>query len=465
MGKMDDGINGSSFRDPSGFLFSKNNILYRQINDRYKPDYELLIKSGLYKELTDRGDLIPHDEVDISLKVSDDAYKIICPEFIPFISYPYEWCFSELKDAALLTLNIQKMALQHGMSLKDANAYNIQFVRGKPVFIDTLSFEQYREDIPWFAYLQFCQHFLAPLTLMKYKDLRCNQWFKINMDGIPLDLASKLLPVSTRFGLKTLFHIHVHAWSQKHYSQRSISKKKRKKKFSKFSFLALIDSLESAVQKLKWKPKGTEWADYYSDTNYTDNAQLHKKQLVSEFIDAERPKSLWDIGANEGTFSRIASDKGIHTIAFDIDPACVEMNYLEVRKHVETNMLPLLLDVTNPSPGIGWNNCERMSLISRGPTECLLALALIHHLAISHNVPLQNIAMFFSNICGSLIIEWIPKEDSQVKRLFTVRDDIFDDYTQESFEKNFKNYFEIVKSVSIRESMRVLYLMKTLRNT
>lgn len=458
---MNEGIISSSFRDPSGFLFSKGNTLYRQVNYRYKPDYDLLMESGLYKDLTDAGYLVPHDEVSLSLKVTDDAYKIIKPGFIPFISYPYEWCFSELKDAALLTLKIQKAALEHRMSLKDASAYNIQFMHGRPVFIDTLSFERYQEGIPWIAYRQFCQHFLTPLALMKYKDQRFNQWFKVNMDGIPLDLASKLLPLQTKLKLKTLIHIHIHAWSQRHFASRAISNKK--KKFSKLSFFALIDSLETAILTLKWDPKGTEWAEYYTDTNYTENALSHKKQLVSEFMSIIHPKVVWDIGANQGMFSRIASNKGIQTISFDIDPACVEKNYLEVRGKNETHILPLLLDVTNPSPEIGWNNRERRSIASRGPAQCLFALALIHHLAISNNVPLNKIAAFFSEICDSLIIEWIPKEDSQIQRLLSTRDDIFDNYTQETFENNFRQYFEIIKSVNIKKSCRVLYLMKTIQ--
>jgi hypothetical protein len=191
----------SSFRDPSGFLFIREGILYRQVNQVYREDYSRLMDSGLYEKLVKNGLLITHAETDIQPADGVLSYKVICPERVPFISYPYEWSFGQLQDAALATLSIQRRALKLGMSLKDASAYNIQFPKGKAMLIDTLSFEQYQEGEPWVAYRQFCQHFLAPLALMAYKDVRLNQLLRIYIDGIPLDLASKLLPRSTRWNL------------------------------------------------------------------------------------------------------------------------------------------------------------------------------------------------------------------------------------------------------------------------
>ena len=249
---------------------------------------------------------------------------------MPFISYPYEWSFSQLKDAALLTLKIQKIALEHGMSLKDASAYNIQFVKGKPLLIDTLSFEKYAEGRPWVAYRQFCQHFLAPLALMARRDVRLNQLSRIFLDGIPLDLASRLLPVGTRFKFSLLSHIHLHARSQKHYQDKPVKTSERK--LSRFSFLALIDSLESAVASLRWQPRGTEWAEYYDHTNYSDSAIDFKLKCVDDFLKALNPRHVWDIGANTGLFSRLASARHIPTVSLDIDPAAVEKNYRQCRQ-------------------------------------------------------------------------------------------------------------------------------------
>lgn len=448
-----------SFRDPSGFLFRNEGELFRQINHSYAEQYEQLMDSGLYRQLTDTAWLIPHEEVDAAAFSVEKAYKIVRPEVVSFISYPYEWSFSQLQDAALLTLKIQKKAVECGMSLKDCSAYNIQFHKGEPVFIDTLSFESYKEGSPWVAYRQFCQHFLAPLALMHYTDIRLNQLFRVYIDGIPLDLASSLLPLKTRLKFSLLAHIHLHAKSQSYFSGKSV--KIKKQSISRNAFLGLIDNLETAIKKLRWLPKGTEWAEYYDDTNYSTQAFEQKEQLVSEFLGNVQPENVWDLGANTGKFSRIAAEKGISTISFDVDPAAVEKLYQACRKHKETKILPLLLDLENPPSGLGWKHEERMSFMERGPVHTVMALALIHHLSIGNNVPLPKIASFFSELCRNLIIEFVPKHDSQVKRLLVTREDIFDEYTQGHFERAFSEYFTISKKEGIKDSKRTLYLMST----
>ncbi len=448
----------ASFRDPSGFLFLFESKIYRQINHSYRENYKHFQQSGLYQSLIDSDLLIPHEESDVVAAQPDIAYKVIEPEQVSFISYPYEWSFSQLKDAALATLVIQKEALKFGMSLKDCSAYNIQFVKGKPKLIDTLSFELYREGRPWVAYRQFCQHFLAPLALMCYCDVRLSQLFRIYIDGVPLDLASSFLPFRTRFVFSLLTHIHLHSKSQKHFADKSVNRKKHR--INRTSFLGIIDSLYTSVKRLKWRSAATEWAGYYDDTNYSSGAFEEKKRLVGEFINKVNPKTVWDLGGNTGTFSRIASDRGIKTISFDVDPMAVEKNYLESVEKAESNILPLLLDLTNPSAGIGWQNQERMSLLERGSVDLVLALALIHHLALSNNLPLDRIAEFFSEVCKSLIIEFVPKTDSQVQRLLVTREDIFPDYTQPAFEQAFLRYFVILNSEKIMPSERTLYLMQ-----
>ncbi|HOW91704.1 MAG TPA: hypothetical protein PK883_05240, partial [Anaerolineaceae bacterium] len=215
---------GASFRDPSGFIFKRGGVLYRQVNRAYQKAYDKLMSGGLYAGLTADGLLIPHEEVDEPPADPELVYKIIRPQVVPFISYPYEWSFTQLKDAALLTLAAARSALEQGMVLKDASAYNIQFVGGKPVLIDTLSFDLYKEGAPWDAYRQFCQHFLAPLALASLVDIRLIQLLRVYIDGIPLDLASALLPGRTKFGLAGLaVHIHLHARAQQQYSDKQVS--------------------------------------------------------------------------------------------------------------------------------------------------------------------------------------------------------------------------------------------------
>jgi hypothetical protein len=452
----------ASFRDPSGFLFTDNGILYRQINRVYSNDYARLMDSGLYDKLIKANLLIPHVETDQLPAESDAVFKVIQPERVPFISYPYEWSFSQLKDAALATLSIQKRALKLDMSLKDASAYNIQFVRGKATLIDTLSFEIYKEGQPWTAYKQFCQHFLAPLTLMSYRDIRLSQLLRVYIDGVPLDLASKLLPAKTKFNFGLLTHIHVHAGAQKRYSDKAVKPGTGAMRVSKQAMIGLIESLETTIKKLTWKPAGTEWGDYYENTNYTDSAFEHKKQLVNEWAREKNPVLVWDLGGNTGVFSREAAVSGAaFTVSFDIDPAAVEQNYRTVKTKKEQNILPLVLDLTNPSPSIGWNNSERDAFGARGPVDMVLALAVIHHLAISNNVPLPQLADFFATHCRRwLVIEFVPKSDSQVQKLLTSREDIFTSYTRQGFEDAFSSCFTIHRAESVRDSERTLYLME-----
>ncbi len=455
---MNSSIHESSFRDPSGFLFNENGKLLRQVNPFYQKDYDFLISSGLYDKLCEKKLLIPHAEVTGHQGYSQPCYKVIEPEKIEFISYPYEWSFSQLKDAALTTLRIQKIALQHGMTLKDSSAYNIQFRNGKPVFIDTLSFDIYQEGKPWDAYRQFCQYFLAPLALMSYTDIRSNQLLKCYLDGIPLDLASKLLPFKTKLILSLQMHIHMHARSQKKYEHKGSAANDIHIK--KSGMLALVDSLTILTKKLHLKRQNTEWGEYYKFTNYTDSSFLNKKEIIEGFLNKTETKTLWDLGANTGEFTQVAAAMDIHCTAFDIDPVAIETYYNTIKLKKITNVLPLIMDLTNPSPAIGWNNNERMSLGQRPHPDTILALALIHHLAISNNVPLSNIAGFMSGLCSNLIIEFVPKSDSQVKKLFESRKDVFPGYNQNDFEKEFSVFFSIIAKENIRESERTLYLMK-----
>ncbi len=454
---MTNNILGSSFRDPDGFVFSKDGKIFRQINPSYKENYEFLVSSKLLQTLTDKALLVSHQEVGAG---ENGAYKIIEPQKIPHISYPYEWSFSQLKDAALLTLRIQRLALKHGMSLKDASAYNIQFYKGKPIFIDTLSFEKYKEGSPWVAYKQFCQHFLAPLLLMKHTNISLNQLLKVYLDGVPLDLANSMLPLKSKFCLGIFLHIFLHSKAQKKFESKDVSFAKVSK-IAKEKLFDIIENLESLIQKTNFPKTGTEWGEYYTFTNYSDAAFDKKKQIIDKFLDKVNPQSLWDLGANNGLFSRIASNRGINTVAFDIDPIAIEKNYLHIKQSGETNILPILSDLTNPAPAIGWANAERMSFAERSPVDVIMALALIHHICISNNVPFSKVASYFSKMAKYVIIEFVPKSDSQVVKLLASREDVFVNYNQKSFEADFGVYFEIMEAVHIEGSERTLYLMKT----
>jgi hypothetical protein len=422
--------------------------------------------SGLYEELAGQGLLIRHEEAVVPLEEPLSGYKILRPQAVPFISYPYEWCFSQLKAAALATLAIQKAAMARGMSLKDASAYNIQFLDGKPVFIDTLSFEAHVEGRPWIAYRQFCRHFLAPLLLMRHGHAGHGQLSRIHLDGIPLDVASSMLPIRTWFRFSSLVHIHLHAWMQARAAKVPADALARKS--GKNALPGLLDNLEAAVAGLSLPKRPSTWAGYYSETNYTPRAFACKKELVASLIaktGARLPgvqPVVWDLGANTGVFSRLAVAQGMRTVAFDLDPAAVELNYREAVRKEESNLLPLVMDLTNPSPGIGWRNQERMSVSDRGPADIVMALALIHHLAIGNNLPFDRIVRFLADLGRFILIEFVPGSDSQVKRQLATRRGAFPEYTREAFESAFRSAFTLVERADIEDSERSLYLFESL---
>ena len=454
-----------SFRDPSGFVFSRQGVVHRQIATSYAPQYERLISSGLYDALVGDELLLPHEELDVRLAYSDEAYKVLRPAQLQFVSYPFEWSFSQLKDAALATLQIQRAALNRGMTLKDASAYNVQLFCARPVLIDTLSFELYEEGNPWVAYRQFCQHFLAPLALMSRTDLRLGQLFRTYIDGVPLDLASRLLPFRTRFGLGLGLHVHAHAKAQQQYSNSSASDTPRiSRRISLKESQTLVTHLEQTISGLKAPVQPTEWADYYDVNNNYGQGGLDAKERAVQSILADRPpNTVWDLGANDGRFSRLARASGARSVvAWDIDPNCVDASYRHVISNREIGHFPLLLDLTNPSPAMGWAHRERLSLAERGPVDVVMALGLIHHLAISNNVPLSHVAAYFRTLTRRLVIEWVPKEDSQVRKLLATRPDIFPNYVQAGFETEFANHFRILQRVSVEGTCRTLYLMETL---
>jgi hypothetical protein len=446
----------SSFRDNSGFVFQDNKIFYRQINFVYKPHYDHLMNSGLYAQLTARNLLISHEEIDLE---GTDAYKIIKPQQLEFISYPYEWSFSMLQDAALHTLEIQKIALVHGMVLKDASAYNVQFLNGKPLFIDTLSFENYTEGTGWKAYGQFCKHFLAPLALMSYKDVRLNKLLIAFLDGIPLDLTAKLLPWKSRFNLGIFLHLISHSRSLAKYQKKENKVRISGLKNSLSSISNIIENLADTIKGLKWEPAGTEWDSYYQES-VASQYLINKKNAVSGYIKKTSPQTVIDLGANNGEISEIIASFGCKTLSFDIDPACIEKLYLAKKHTVGNEITSLLLDVANPSPGIGWENEERLPFWRRFKAEMTVALALIHHLSITNNLPFNRLADFFANVSKFLVIEFVPKSDEKVQFLLNSREDTFESYTVENFEEQFGRHFTFLDKQILPPTSRILYLME-----
>lgn len=446
----------SSYRDPSGFIFEKDGVLYRQVNKVFGEHYDLFIQSGCYENLVKKGLLIPHEVINNNLTGDEEWYTTLKPERLQFISYPYEWGFDMLKDAALLTLELLKESIASGMILKDATPYNIQWHKGRLIFIDSLSFEKYDETMPWIAYRQFCEHFLSPLLLAHYSKLPLQEMLLAYSDGIPLAVTRSLLPWKTKFSIHTYLHIHLHA----KYSAKRTTDTTGKTVFSKKKLLNLVTSLDVLINKLHLPETKSTWSNYYDEASQRKDYVEHKQKIVQQWLATINPSSVADLGANTGEFSKISATYNVPVIATDFDAFCINILYKTIKKSGEKNILPLIIDLSKPSPAIGVNNKERDSFIQRTSVDMALALALIHHLAIGKNIPFEKIADFFSRICTYLIIEFVPKSDDKIRLMLDGKKDIYTQYTEEEFIAAFNKYFTTEDKKVIPGSERTICLMK-----
>ncbi len=446
----------ASFKDSSGFVFQANGVHYRQVNQSYAGDYDLLMNSGLYKTLTEKKLLIPHTEIEENLTGSPDCFKILLPLQLSFISYPYEWSFGQLQDAALLTLKIMKLAVAHGMILKDATPFNIQFNDGRPIFIDTLSCEKHDTAKPWIAYRQFCECFLFPLYLEHYLKTGIQKILSNYLDGIPVDITARLLPVKSGFSMGVWLHV---------YLQNNIKQDKgavsRQGNFDKKKLGHLVDHLESIITRFAVsRSHASPWSNYYQETILSRNYLEEKEKIFRDFIEGIHFNAALDAGANDGYFSMILGEKKSSVIAIDSDGQCISNLYHAVKKNNLTNILPLCIDITNPSPAVGFRNTERQSFLQRIHVDLVAALALIHHLVLGKNIPLEEVAAFMETITQKyLVIEFVPPGDPKARELTKNKSD-YHQYDIAAFEKCFGTLFTIEKKQGIPGTERVLYRLK-----
>jgi 2-polyprenyl-3-methyl-5-hydroxy-6-metoxy-1,4-benzoquinol methylase len=449
----------ASFKDPSGFVFRSGDTYFRQVNQSYAGDYDLLMTSGLYKTLTDKKLLVPHTEYPENITGSSDWYKTLLPEQLSFISYPYEWSFDELKDAALLSLRVMKIAVNHGMILKDATSFNIQFYQGRPVFIDTLSFEKYDPSTPWIAYRQFCECFLFPLLIEHYRQIDTQKLLSVYLEGIPAQTTAKLLPRKSKFKLNIWLHVFLQS---KVSANNNANKPKRTISFSREKLSRLLDSLESTIKPLRINTSvQTTWNNYYDETILSKDYLDAKEKIFRDFISDINQGRVMDVGCNDGYFSKILAEKNTNVIAVDFDSQCINRLYVSAKSHAITSILPFCIDLTNPSPAVGFNHAERQSFAQRAKAELVTALALIHHLVLSKNVPLQEVAAMLAGLTNKwLVIEFVPLQDEKSKQLIASKTNYHRPYDPEAFEKHFSPYFEIERKQVIPTTDRILYRLK-----
>ena len=451
-----------SFRDPDGFIFRQSDRIFRAVLPGAVERWRQFAASGLAADLQSSGLLVPTQEVTTQALTSElalpDGAIVLEHQRIPFVSYPYEWTFDMLRVAALLQLEIVERSLQRGWILKDSSAYNVQFRGATPLFIDVLSFAPLQEGDPWAGYSQFCRMMLYPLMLEAYKHVPFQPWLRSELEGIDPVAFGHMFRGMERFRPGVLSHVIAQAYLQRRFSAADYSVRQQIKTAGMTPEMIArnVRKLRKLVTDLQLPKGSTIWSDY-SRSHYAEEALALKEEFVSQAVAGRHLALVWDMGCNDGRFSRIASNAADTVVAIDSDAGSINRLYCDLRKESRTNILPLLVNIANPSPSQGWASRERTSLIDRGKPDLTLALALVHHLVITANVPLGALLEWFSEITGELVIEFIGKEDVMVQRLLLNKDDTYTDYNRESFEHYLQQRFRIVAHRELPGETRILY--------
>ena len=453
-----------SFRDYESRVFSAGGQVFRSLSPAALADYEVLAASRFFAEAQEAGTVVQTELASGYVPPPEcqppaGFAAVLRHQRIPYLSWPFEWPFSMLKDAALLTLELIGSALEEGLILKDGTPYNVQWRGAAPVFIDVGSFERLSEGEPWFGYRQFCMQFLFPLMLQSYREVPYRTLLRGQLDGIAPEQMRNLLSLRDRFRRGVLTNVVLHARLERRHSKRSATAARDELKRAGFKpelITANVDRLARLVRKLDWKPGESEWSAYREISTYGERELSEKESFVEAAIASAAPKLVWDLGCNDGRFSRIAARRGAYVVAIDGDEVAVDRLYRELRSEGGERILPLALDLVDPSPGMGWHGSERPGLTERGEPDLVLALALVHHLAIGANVPLAAVVDWLADLAPALVIEFPTRDDPMVARLLArKREGAHPDYGLERFEALLTRRFAVVRREQLGQ--RVLF--------
>ena len=460
-------VDTGSFRDREGRVYRHEDRIIRGVSANALLEFEKLESTAFYSRFLKNGQLVSSqllspENVGLPPEVIQQWAGFIEHHRIPVISYPYEWTFGMLRDAALLQLDLLEAAIQEGMTLKDATPYNIQFDGGKPVFIDIGSFETLAAGAPWAGYRQFCEMFLFPLMLQAYKGIHFQPMMRANIDGIGVQMASRIFGFRDRFRKGVFSHVWLQAKLDNRYGNtgQNVRADLKSAGFNQAMILANIRKLGKLIRKLDWSGEGSEWGTYEEFHNYTESDHRLKESFIGESVAGSNADIVWDIGCNTGQFSRLAAQHATHVMAMDLDHFAVERLYRKTREDGMTNILPLVQNIADPSPNWGWRNLERRDLITRNRPDLVLCLALVHHVVISANVPMEEFVSWLADISDQLVIEYVSRSDEKVKTLLRNKVDRYSDYSKESLEKNLGKYFGIIQQKEMESGNRQLYWCK-----
>ena len=453
------GLEPGSFRDPESRVFYAGDDVYRALSADGLSDFEALEATGLLD-----GERVVRTEraSDIAalrgLLVHEPA-GVLRHERIPFVSYPYEWTFSMLKDAALLQLDLLLAGLEHDMVLKDSTPYNVQFTGAHPTFVDVGSFERIREGEPWVGYRQFCMLYLYPLLLQSAKRVPFQPWLRGSIDGIRPSEMRPLMNFRDRFRKGVFTNVILHAKLEKRYADRPQQVKDEVKRvFKKEMFVANVRKMRKLVERRRGIRPRASGPPTASATATRTTTRAARTSSCARWPRAATGTSSGTSAANNGRYSRIAAEGAPTVVAVDADQGPVELLYRDLREEGNEKILPLTMNLADPSPGLGWRGLERRSLPDRGKPDLVLALALVHHVAISANVPVKEFIDWLASLDTALVIEFPTREDPMVKKLLAPkRDGLHPDYELDFFERTLKEAFEVERSERLESGTRVLY--------
>jgi SAM-dependent methyltransferase len=449
-----------SFRDWDSRVFYDDGRILRALSEDGLADWRAFSASRLFADAVAEGKLVETSVADTPI---DGAAAVLEHARIPFVSYPYEWTFAMLRDAALLQLELLRRALDENLMLKDSSSYNVQFRGTKPVFIDVGSFERLREGEPWAGYRQFCMLYLNPLLLQAYKGVDFRPWLRGSLAGITPAEARSVLTGRDTFRRGVLTNVALHARLERKHdeSSRDVKTELKRAGFKKELIVANVRRLEKLVRRLEWKPGASEWSGYEATTSYDEADAKRKEEFVREVVHTREWGRVWDIGCNEGRHSRIAAENARYVVALDGDPAVVDRLYRSLASAGEERILPLAVDVTDPSPALGWHGLERQTLDARGKPELTLCLAVLHHVVMSGNVPVAEFLSWLRELGTALVIEFPTREDPRVAALLQrKKDGAHPDYDREAFEKALADRFDIVRTEELASGTRILYFAR-----
>ena len=449
-----------SFRDPSSRVWREGELIRRGLDDVAAADFDLVEQAKFFTQALKAGQIVGTQRFEGASPDGRSWNTVLEHDRVPVITYPHEWSFTMLQDAALLTLHLVRAAIDENITTKDATAYNVQFIGASPVFIDVPSFEKYRQGEAWWGYRQFCQMFLFPLMLTAYKDLPHQPWMRGAVDGITPEQARRILE-GRRAGHKGfLSHVWLHAKADGRFKDGSADTVEEMKKagYKKELYVATIDRLIKLVEGLEWERSDSTWGDYSQRGHYQSKELLLKGDFVRRVAAQGTRIQVWDVGANDGMFSRIAAEHADVVLAMDADDLVVDRLYRELRSDGAKGIVPMVMNFADPTPGIGWNGTERPPLPDRSSPDLILALAVIHHLALTHNVPTSAILDLFVRLGSEVVLEVPTESDQMVKTLMRhKRAGTHDAFTLEAIEAQINDRFEVREREELPGGTRVLF--------